>query len=173
MSAGTTRIRLAAGHELPLLQAIEVTAGTRFADIGMDEVADSEPPSTGTLASYQRAGRAWVQVTEEDQPVAYLIADVVDDAVHIEQVSVDPAYAGRGLGRALIDHVAHWAAARGVGALTLTTFTEVPWNGPYYERCGFRVLADHEVTAGLRAIRAEEAAHGLDRWPRVAMRRVL
>jgi hypothetical protein len=43
----------------------------------------------------------------------------------------------------------------------------------YYERLGFRVLADAELTAGLRRKRAEEAAHGLDRWPRMCMLRDL
>jgi hypothetical protein len=47
----------------------------------------------------------------------------------------------------------------------------VPWNAPYYERLGFRRVDD--LTPGLRAIRAAEAARGLDRWPRVAMRRDL
>ena len=45
--------------------------------------------------------------------------------------------------------------------------------GPYYRRCGFRVLDEREWTPGLRAIREREAAHGLDRWPRVCMRRDL
>jgi hypothetical protein len=49
----------------------------------------------------------------------------------------------------------------------------VPWNGPYYARCGFVTLDDSDVTPGLRAIRRREAAHGLDRWPRVCMRRDL
>jgi hypothetical protein len=50
---------------------------------------------------------------------------------------------------------------------------DVPWNAPYYTRCGFRALDDRELTPGLRAIRAHEAAIGLDRWPRVCMRRDL
>jgi hypothetical protein len=49
----------------------------------------------------------------------------------------------------------------------------VAWNAPYYERLGFQRLPDAELTPGLVAIRAEEAAHGLDEWPRLAMRRVL
>jgi hypothetical protein len=49
----------------------------------------------------------------------------------------------------------------------------VPWNAPYYRRCGFRVLTDGELTLGLQAIRQQEAALGLDRWPRVCMRRDL
>jgi hypothetical protein len=66
-----------------------------------------------------------------------------------------------------------WAADQGFPAVTLTTFTEVPWNGPYYQRCGFRFLDDDELTPGLRAIREYEATLGLDAWPRAAMRRDL
>ena len=54
-----------------------------------------------------------------------------------------------------------------------TTFAKVPWHAPYYLRCGFRLLSNSELTPGLRAIREREAAHGLDRWPRVCMRRDL
>jgi hypothetical protein len=49
----------------------------------------------------------------------------------------------------------------------------VAWNAPYYERLGFRRLHVAEETDGLRAMRAAERAHGLDRWPRVCMRRDL
>jgi hypothetical protein len=49
----------------------------------------------------------------------------------------------------------------------------VPWNGPYYRRLGFREVAPAEETLGLRRVRAHEAAIGLDRWPRLCMRRDL
>ena len=49
----------------------------------------------------------------------------------------------------------------------------MPWNGPYYERLGFRYLTTDEETPGLRAIRARERALGLEVWPRVSMRRSL
>jgi GNAT superfamily N-acetyltransferase len=161
------RIRPAQPPDLDVLRAIEGAAGAAFREVGMPEIADDEPPSIETLDAYRRAGRAWVCVDDADRPVAYLIADDVDGAVHVEQVSVHPDHAGHGIGRALIDHV---AAATGT-SVTLTTFADVPWNAPYYERLGFRRLADHELTPGLRAIRRREAEHGLDRWPRVAMRR--
>lgn len=155
-----------------MLQDIERAAGLCFRDIGMDEIADDEPLSLEELAGYQRAGRAWVAVNEDDRAVAYLITDPVDGNMHIEQVSVHPDSARRGLGRALIDHAAGRAAAEGAGALTLTTFVDVAWNAPYYAaRCGFRTLGEDELTPGLREIRRHEAAHGLDRWPRVCMRR--
>lgn len=170
-SAGSvpTGPRPAREDELGRLREIERSAGVAFVGIGMGEVAADDPPSVETLARYQRDGRAWVQIDDDDRAIGYLIADLVDGMVHIEQVSVDPSAAGRGLGRGLIDHVMAWAAARGCAAVTLTTFAEVAWNAPYYERLGFRVLPADELGPGLRQIRADEAEHGLDRWPRVAM----
>ena len=167
------RIRAARVTELATLQAIERAAGLMFGDVGMPEVAQYDPWPLPVMAARQGAGRLWVVANDDDQPVAYLIADLVDGCLQIEQVTVHPGSARRGLGRALLDHAANRAAADGLPALTLTTFAHVPWNAPYYARCGFRVLDDAEITPGLQAIREREAAMGLDRWPRVCMRRDL
>jgi GNAT superfamily N-acetyltransferase len=162
-------IRAATTEDLIVLQDIERAAGAPFAEIGMTAVADDEPPSMATLREFQRAGRAWVW-TEDDLPIGYLVAGVIDGNAHIEQVSVRPDHAGRRIGKRLIDRAARWAAAAALPAMTLTTFTEVPWNGPYYRRLGFRYLSADEETPGLVAVRAAEQAHGLDRWPRACMR---
>lgn len=164
-------IRRVVDADLPVLQEIERAAGEAFRTIGMPEIADDEPLPLGTLAAYAVAGRAWVAADADDRPVAYLIADVVDGKLHIEQVSVHPRAARRGIGRDLIEHAAGYARDHALPALTLTTFTEVPWNAPYYERCGFQVLPD--PGPGLRALIHAEVAHGLARWPRVPMHRPL
>ncbi|MEU7283459.1 GNAT family N-acetyltransferase [Streptomyces sp. NPDC045431] len=166
-------IRLATAPDLPVLQDLERAAGRPFREIGMVRVAEDEPPSLDTLQTYVQDGRAWVWVREDGHPVAYVIADVIDGNGHIEQVSVNPSHARRGIGKALIEEVARWARDKGCPALTLTTFTAVAWNGPYYERLGFRYLPEAEWTDGLRSVRAAEAAHGLDEWPRGCMRRDL
>ena len=165
------RIREATETDLPLLADVERAAGLIFHEIGMSEIADDEPPPHAVLAEARRAGAAWVAVAADDRPVAYLIAAVVDGALHVEQVSVHPDVARCGVGRRLVEHAAVCAVARGLTALTLTTFADVAWNAAYYERCGFRRLAEGELTPGLVRIRRREAALGLDRWPRVCMRR--
>jgi ribosomal protein S18 acetylase RimI-like enzyme len=167
------RHRAARPDDVPRLKEIEDLAGESFRAVGMAEIADDDEPSLMTLAGYQATGRAIVAVDGHDRPIAYVLFDDLDGNVHIEQISVDPAYGRRGVGRALLDDVAALASASGVPAMTLTTFADVPWNAPYYERCGFRVMATGEITAGLAAIRAAEAAAGLDRWPRVCMVRPL
>ncbi|MFF0409459.1 GNAT family N-acetyltransferase [Kitasatospora sp. NPDC004745] len=165
------QIRAASKDELPLLCALERAAGAPFAAIGMPEIAEDEPPTPDELAHFLDAGTALVALAAPDGPVVgYLLAEPVDGALHIEQVSVHPDRARRGIGRALIEHL---AAGTDAPALTLTTFADVPWNAPYYARLGFRPLADQELTPGLREIRRREAEHGLDRWPRLCMRREL
>jgi ribosomal protein S18 acetylase RimI-like enzyme len=166
-------IRTARQSDLPVLQDIERAAGSWFREIGMPEIADDEPLPLDELARYQQSSRAWVAADDTDIPAAYLIADIVDGNLHIEQVSVHPRAARRKIGRMLLDRAAAYAAANGIHALTLTTFAEVPWNAPYYSRCGFRVLAGRELSPGMQVIWDREVEHGLHRWPRVYRRRDL
>jgi GNAT superfamily N-acetyltransferase len=185
--------------ELDRLREIERAAGVPFAAVGLPEIAADEPPSVAILERHRRAGWAWVVTVDagadgdpradaaSDGPggadgivAGYVVVDVLEGpgpngpterSAHIEQVSVDPRFGRRRLGARLIDHVAAEARGRGLAALTLTTFRDVAWNAPYYERCGFRVLADDELGPGLRRVRADEASHGLDPAGRVCMRR--
>ncbi|MFG2530970.1 GNAT family N-acetyltransferase [Streptomyces sp. NPDC048516] len=165
--------------ELPTLRSIELAAGTAFRGLGMAAIADAEPPSLAQLTAFRRAGQALAAYEEPGgaadtdgagQPLGFLLWEPVDGCTHIEQVSVHPQHAHRRIGRALIDR-AEREGGPAPRPLTLTTFAEVPWNAPYYARIGFRTLTDAELTPGLRAIRAHEATLGLDRWPRVCMRR--
>jgi GNAT superfamily N-acetyltransferase len=158
------RIRPARPHDLPGLQDIERRASAAFRDIGMPEIADDEPPS---ISEYRQALRAWVAVDDDDVPVAYVIVEVADGNLHIEQVTVDPSVARRGVGASLIDHAAEFAREIGFPALTLTTFRDVPWNAPYYRRLGFAEFS--AVGPEVAQIRRREAENGLDRWPRVSM----
>ena len=169
---GTT-IRPAVPDDGEALQEIELLAGERFREIGMAAIADHDPASLDVLARYATGGRAWVAVDGDGTRLGYVIVDVVDGCAHVEQISVRPADQGTGVGRALLDQVTEWAIATDRPALTLTTFADVPWNRPLYEHLGFRVMAEAEIGPELRAVCADEAAHGLDPATRVCMRRDL
>lgn len=121
------------------------------------------------LAAYQRAGRAWVATGPSGAAIAYILVDVLGVWAHIEQVTVDPDQGRRGIGSTLIAHVERWAAGRKLRGLSLTTFSGVPWNAPYYERLGFTHLPDTEWSSGQRAVVRREKQHGLDTWPRTVM----
>jgi len=55
--------------------------------------------------------------------------------------------------------------------VTLSTFRDVPWNGPFYRKHGFKDLKPSEWTPGMKEIRENEARHGLLVDARVFMRR--
>jgi GNAT superfamily N-acetyltransferase len=163
-------IRDARADELETLRDIESAAGRLFIGVGMTFVADDPPPPVELFRRHQRAGLAWVAVDPADHPIAYLVADRVDGNAHIEQVSVHPSFGHRRIGRSLIDHLDGWAGEHGLPALTLTTFAEVPWNAPYYLRCGFAPVPDAAMGPELADLVAGEQEQGLGRFaPRVAM----
>lgn len=164
-------IRLGRISELSVLQEIERSAGLIFLEYDMADIANDDPCTIESLSAYCEDKRLWVAVDEHDKPIAYAIVDLVDGCAHVEQVSVHADYSGRKLGRTLIETVVQWAEERLLDAVTLTTFSDIPWNAPYYERLKFHRLVESELSPGLRRIRAEETRHGLDRWPRVCMRR--
>ena len=151
-------IRLAQPDELPYVRQIEKASGEPFRDVGMPDIADSAPMPLDDLAGHE----VWVAIGAEGVPVAFIAVGDVDGVTHIHQVSVHPSHARQGIGAALIEHV-----TRPGRAVTLTTFRDVPWNQPYYERLGFRVVT--EVSPGLAEIVRREASAGLDPASRVVM----
>ena len=40
----------------------------------------------------------------------------------------------------LVEQARKWASENALPAVTLTTFSHLPWNKPLYEHLGFRVL---------------------------------
>jgi N-acetylglutamate synthase-like GNAT family acetyltransferase len=154
------------------MQQIEIASGALFAEIGMQDVADDGAHETELLESYVEAGRTWV--AEEDGVVCgYALADVLDGQAHLEQVTVHPRCGRRGIGRQIIDAVAGWARAQGLESMTLLTFRDVAWNGPYYRRLGFLDVPDAEMGPELARLRAHESDLGLDTSIRGAMRLTL
>ena len=148
-------IRPATPSDLDTLAALEVEAGQLFRSVGMPEVADHDP---GREELRRSQGRGLVWVAEED------------GNAHIEQVSVAPAHARRGIGAALVGQVEVWGRSRGAPATTLTTFRDVAWNGPYYARLGYREMSRAQVGAGLAATMDHEASlPGIDAARRCAM----
>ena len=160
LDAAPAEVRPARPEELALLPDVEDRSGTLFRVAGLEL-----PDEAMTEAEF--AASAAVLVVGEP-PVGFAALDVVDGQGYLHQLSVLPGAMRQGHGTRLIDAAVEWARAQGHDALTLTTFRDVSFNGPYYERRGFVELA--EPGPELRAIRDAEAAAGLDAIsPRVAM----
>ena len=160
-------IRPATPADVERLQQIEVSAGQLFREIGMDDIADHEPPAIEELA----AAPALLVAEVDGVVVGYARMELVDDQTHLEQLSVLPDHGGQGIGTKLIDAVCDWARERGDEAVTLTTFREVAFNAPLYAKRGFEELPEADWPPGIQALVTDETAHGLDPTKRVVMRR--
>lgn len=169
-SAAAYTVRPARDDDVPLLPAIDLAAAELFRDTPFAFVA-ADATSVESLRAYHAQHLLWVVADSEDRPVGFAMARVVDDAVYLAELSIDPAYGRRGLGTLLIETVSEWARQAGYPAVTLSTFRDIAWNAPFYERRGFRILAEAELGPGLLAVRAREAQAGLPVAERVFMRR--
>ena len=163
-------IRLAQPEEDRLLRDVEIASGRLFEDLGMHDVAAAEPTWVDSWSSFQSAGLVWV-ADEGAGPIGFALAEEVDGNLHLEQLSVLPEHGRRGVGSTLVETVLARAQELGLDAVTLSTFRDVSFNGPFYRRLGFRDLTDEELSDGLRHRRRNEAAHGLDLRIRTMMRR--
>jgi GNAT superfamily N-acetyltransferase len=165
-------IRVANADELPIVIDIERRSSVRFREVdGLEHWVDDVTEMSDLWPALERE-MVWV-ATVGDEPVGWCYASVVDDSLFVEQVDVLPDFGRRGVGGRLLDTVSTDSGARGLRAVTLTTDAHVPWNRPWYEKVGFRVLAPDEVGPQLAAKVAHEAERGLDLTRRVAMRRDL
>ncbi len=161
-------IRLATEADLQRLVDVEVEAGQLFHAVGMSAVAE-DVPKIADLGEAVAAERVWVTCVSA-QVAGYITAEVIDGNAHVAQVSVAPDYAGRGIGRAMIEFVEAWGRTVGCPATTLTTFRHVPWNAPYYLRLGYEVLPDDQIGPELaRTMEHEASRPGIEASLRCAM----
>ncbi|MBB4935337.1 ribosomal protein S18 acetylase RimI-like enzyme [Lipingzhangella halophila] len=165
----SAEIRIGGPADVPRLAEVSRAAFALFGQAGLDLPPDDPE------AELSGAGRLLVAEFPgpEGGPLAVGFAQLVelDGHAHLAEISVHPDYGRRGVGSALLEAACADAAGRGLAAMTLTTFRDVPFNGPWYARMGFTELPREQWGAELAAQwRAEE---GLLVAPRVVLCREL
>lgn len=163
--------RFATFDDLSTIQEIERAAGAAFRTLGMETIAEDEPIGATAFEAFLEKGGAWVTAADDDSVIAYLLVEQLDTALHVEQITVHPRVARRGIGAKLLDVADERAVGIQLGSLTLTTFRDVPWNAPYYARLGFGIFPQEQWGPRLQQRVALERTGGLDKWPRVVMHR--
>ncbi|EOC1343452.1 GNAT family N-acetyltransferase [Cronobacter dublinensis] len=168
------RIRKTAAEDIAWLEDVECSADSAFAAIpALAWVATDGAQPQALHYQLLATGYCAVAVDDADTPVGFINGEYIADELHILGVAVARDYQGNGLGKMLIAGAIGDARDRHLAALTLTTFRDVPWNRPFYERLGFRVIADDALSVRLTRLLEEEAAHGFCRSDRCAMRLTL
>jgi GNAT superfamily N-acetyltransferase len=147
-----------------------LSAAQSFAGRDVPDRVFSDFTPAEAWAGRQQAGTLWV-AQAEGAVVAFLGAHVEDDRLHIDEFAVAQPRQGQGLGRRMLTLAVDWARARGLAAVSLTTFRNVPFNGPFYASCGFEDWPPQDAPQAIRDRLTHEAASGLH--DRCAMRLVL
>lgn len=161
-------VRHARAADLRHISSIEDSGGALFEEAFGDLTGDpllSPAPSGGERLD---APGFLLVVGPVGDPYGFAHVEVVDGLAHLGQVSVRPEQMRRGYGAALVRAAMHEARLLGFDRLSLTTYRDLPWNGPFYRSLGFTEETRPEPFE-LRA-REQQVALGLDRHgPRIVM----
>lgn len=166
-------VRPARARDLPLLAAIEDSGVAMFEEALGDLTGDAL--ASPAVSGHDRAAQPGFILVAGDPAIGFAHVVDLESHAHLDQISVHPDHARRGVGSALLEGAAERATLKGHGALTLTTYADIAWNAPFYARHGFTEFADDDPrTASQLAISAHEERLGLSRHGRrIWMRRVL
>ncbi|MHB1596904.1 MAG: GNAT family N-acetyltransferase [Streptosporangiaceae bacterium] len=136
--------RLARSSDLAAIKGVNDRAYVRYVDL-------LDRPPAPVLHDYRpevAAGCVWVL----GQPIAGVIVLIErDDSLLIENVAVDPAAQGRGLGRVLLEFAERQAVGRGLPRLTLYTNEVMADSLAVYLRLGYQEV-DRRHEDGYRRI---------------------
>lgn len=165
----TYRIIQASPEHMNSLSEIERAAATQFPEEVLPQDLRDKTISIESLETARQRGLLWVAIDKDRNPVGFALADDHGATLHLEELDVHPNHQRRGIGRAMLETVCQYALGAEYQGITLTTFSTVSWNAPWYKKMGFKVLKPAEISPRLRAIMRVEAERGLDPRLRVAM----
>lgn len=162
----------AAPEEIPALIAIDLAAGQMFAGTGLlpeDALGDHVPADVFEAAI--PLGHVHTVRGRKGELAGFVLTSVRENVLYLDQISVDPAQGRKGLGGALIRRVMEEAKDRGLKRVVLSTFRDLPWNGPFYRKHGFRELPRRKLEKWMIEIESAQDERGLDVRARCFMMR--
>ncbi|MFJ4193859.1 GNAT family N-acetyltransferase [Pseudomonas sp. NPDC089534] len=166
----TFSVRPARESDACALPDLERSAAQLFRlDPSLAWLADAPVPDAEEHRQAIRASRVWVAQSNDGQLSGFLRAVETDRQLHIEELSVSQHFQGQGIGRKLLSAAIELARREQLAAVTLTTFRDVPWNAPFYQRMGFELLGPEQTGPRLSEVLNNEIAHGLPGERRCAM----
>lgn len=163
-------IRLATPEDIPCLPAIELAAGELFSQFEFTANLSDDPTPLEEFYEAAADNLLWVAALPDGKPIGFALAYMLDGSLHLQEVDVLPEYGRRGIGAKLVQAVIDWARFSKIPAVTLTTFRDIPWNAPFYQKLGFRISEPAELTLELIQIVEKEESCGLARELRAVMR---
>lgn len=166
-------IHLATAAHVAALPGIESKAAARFAGWRVPRAVLIKTTPLPALVAAQATGQLWVALSRSDDPVGFGLVEALGTRLHLEELDVLPDHGGRGIGTALVGEIERWARLNRFREIALTTFRDVPWNAPFYQKLGYEIVDEPRLDAVLHRWLEDDGARGLDQARRVAMRKRL
>ncbi len=161
-------IRPARAEDLESLPAIERAASQVFRGTKHEGFAQASDMELADFEHWFEHGAIWVAETEGTL-VGFAVAEELDGEGFLTEMDVLPEHTRNGLGRRFIQLVREWGAAQGHREIRLITCSDIPWNAPYYQRVGFRIMQESELSPVLLREREEDEEDWFDEGDRVLM----
>lgn len=166
----TCLIRTIETLDIPRLIEIEKSATQAFLNIpALAWLADSSVLSLDDHMQLISKAYGFVSVNLENQATGFLYAEKQNQDLYIIELDVDGTLQKQGIGRQLLEYIIDFARKHDFSNLTLTTFNDVIWNRPFYEKFGFQKLDDDHLPDYLQKKIQHEVECGFLRESRCAM----
>jgi GNAT superfamily N-acetyltransferase len=156
------RVRVARAADLRHLAPIEDAGGPQFR-VHFGEAIEPillSPAMDGRQRAAEPGFLLVAVIDEHGPPVGFVHVLVIDGHAHLEQLSVLPEHQRQGIGAELTRAAMAEARALGFDRLSLCTYRDVPWNGPFYRGLGFTEVT--ELAAYEQRLREKERDLRLD-----------
>ncbi len=146
------------------LDAIRRCAEAAYAKY-VDRIGRKPAPMVADFAALIESGSVRVDIDDSGLLRGYVVSYPRGDHFHLENIAVDPALQGRGIGRELITWVEQEASASGYDRIELYTNARMTDNLDLYPRLGYREF-DRRVEHGFdrvyfeKDLDAENAGNG-------------
>ncbi|MBP6122658.1 MULTISPECIES: GNAT family N-acetyltransferase [Providencia] len=167
-------IRLANVSDARLLPDIEKSAAQIF--LGHEKfswIAQGNVQTEQDHLNFIQRKMEWVAVNGSDEPIGFINVEKQANSLHICELSVCQQWQGQGIGKQLVNHIIDLALAQKIPAISLTTFCDIPWNAPYYQRLGFHIIKHENLTNELKSILQHEMDAGFQVDERCAMVKIV
>lgn len=152
-------LQLAAVTDFPRLAEIELAAARLFPAGRVPDLEDTVP--TAQLLQGLEDGLLWV-ARQQDTTVGFTLSTMHEEYLHLLEVAVHPDWGRKGIGRQLVSHVLDQAQQRKLPGVTLTTFRDLDFNGPFYRSLGFVEIPEERHSDTIASLVAAEQAAGME-----------
>ncbi|WP_460715230.1 GNAT family N-acetyltransferase [Nocardioides dilutus] len=147
--------------DLKHIAAIEDSGAPQFrAAFGPDMHPVLTQPADSGWERDAKPGFILVAADGGEPPVGFVHVLELDGHAHLEQLSVRPEAQRQGVGAALVRAAMREARRDGHRQLSLCTYRDLPFNGPFYATLGFEEVAD--LLPFQQELREHESQIGLD-----------